>query len=124
MAERQKPRMARVRVEDSVTGETRMETVRMDSLRTSPSGNSELTDDEKRTARELWKRIGHIARPTLTVEQWVEGFTADANPANELREWEHMANTVDKLWSDGVGKTRKTLVDIVLMLSVRVVDIP
>lgn len=51
-------------------------------------------------------------------------FTVDVHPENELRVWKRIADVEDRLWSDGVGKTRDDLLTAILRLSIGEVDIP
>lgn len=126
---RSKPHLVRVRIEDE-SGRVRDETVRADALKralptTAP--HESLPDWMVAWASQLWDRIGHLVRPSLTREKWIDVFRFDSKPAQEMAYWDAAFRTFEKLWQEhpACGKLLKIdLLCAVVAVLQGTVDVP
>jgi hypothetical protein len=135
MTERQKPTLIRAQVvnEDGSVEDT---TVNVEDIRGGVRRHESLPSELTERVNKLYPRVGNLIQPSAA--KWLEMFLFDSNPEGEVIVWERIADVADALWvdppselrskNDSVNELRKldrkTLVRVVLCVSMNMVDIP
>ena len=94
-------------------------------IKVSSKVRSKLSPPLQYRARELFQHIGKRIHPDMTEERWVEQFTHDENPADEIAEWERIAEAFDIIKAHHIVlRTQRKYLQALLAISMGVVDVP
>ncbi|NER19831.1 MAG: HNH endonuclease [Symploca sp. SIO1B1] len=68
------------------TGEVSIKQIPMEHIVTRSQSISKLTDSQISRVTRLYEKVGYLV--SISIEKWIEGFTYDLHPEQEIKVWE------------------------------------